>query len=192
MTTEPEGFKYKREVTLASLLIILILGSMTFLTTTNIRTLLAENPTYELILATGFEKNRLELIGRSPDPEIEYVKWRFEDIYVKSYIGTDLVSTSEWRLFNGTTQIKYRDVKDVTYNYTKTNAWIIEEADYFTDSYHTNYIGTIIRKIQIYPASSKEEVELITNFTNLRLQYLMYADNHEDGIRIDFRCRRQY
>ena len=122
MTEDNGTISYKRKAIVGGLIIVLLSALLPFLSVTNIRQLLDENPTAQLILVEGFEKNRLEMIGRSPDPDIEYVKWRFEDIYLKSYIERDLVSTSEWRLYNGTTQVKYREIKDITYNYTRTEA----------------------------------------------------------------------
>lgn len=180
-----DWYKILGSVGAGILLIVALVGSQSFVTTAQIRNALAENPTAQLILFTNLTKNRLELIGRSIDPNIEFTKWRFEDIYVKAYLGNDLVSTSEWRIYNGTTQIKYREVKGVRYNYSKTEAWIIEEADYFLDSYHKNYVGTAIRIINIFPSSNKESIELVSNYTGLRFQYLIDFDNHDDGERID-------
>lgn len=177
--------KYRREVEIGGLLIVSLLVSLSFLSVDNIQQLLDENPTAQLILAEGFEKNRLELIGRTIDPEVEYLKWRFEDIYLKTYAERDLVSTSEWRIFDGLTQIKYRKVANVTYNYSATEAWITESAEYYADSSYKTYIGKLTRTIQIWPSTMKESVVLDAENKDLRLQYLLFLDNHDDGERID-------
>ena len=166
------------------LLVVSVMGA-DYLRIAEYRAVLAQYPDYQLILLTNFSKNKIELLGRTIDPNIEFIRWKYENNVLSVYAGRDLVLKSEWRIFNGTTQVKYREIYPVEFEYSETEAYIVQKVDYFFDSYHTRYAGTLIRKLFIYPNLNKEAILFVSNYTNLRLQYKVYADNHADGVRID-------
>jgi len=177
---------YKKTAIIGTILFISILSSINYLSVDDIKQLLDENPYSQIIVASGLKDGqRIEIISRSIDPNISYYKYRLEGNQLKAYIERDLIYSSEWALYNGTRRIVYRETKNPNLTYTETTAQITEEMDYFLDSRHTNYIGTLKRIIHITPNFMKETINFTSNYTGLRLQYLIFPDNENNGISID-------
>jgi len=53
---------YRKKLTIGSLLVITLLSVLYYIPVTNIRQILIENPTAQLILIEGLAGNRIELI----------------------------------------------------------------------------------------------------------------------------------
>jgi len=178
---------YKKVTAIGTVLIISIFSLINYLKVDDIRQILSENPNYQIIITEPLQNGRIEMLVRSIDPTIDYFKYRFEGIYLKAYSETNLIYKSEWALWNGTKRIVFRDTSTakVEYNSTKTAVWITEKADYYLDSRHTNFVGTIIRTIYITPDFMKESAVLDTNYSGLRLQYLVFPSDENTGESID-------
>jgi hypothetical protein len=174
---------YKKVGMVGGLLVVALLTLTLVLTPSEIQKLLDENPTAQLILIEGFEDRRLELVGRTFDPATKYHRFVFEENYVKSYIDSDLISTTEWQIFNGTVQISDRRLVFLDWEMDRTSARVVSVAEYFDAS--NNSVGFLTRTVQIWPDTFKESVNLSSDVKNLRLQFSLTSDNYADGVRIN-------
>ena len=150
----------------------------------DIRELLDTYPQFNLILVTNFSNNRMELYGRSNELGAEFYKYIYKDNLLKSYIGSsDLVDTSYWQVFNGSTMVRFRDIRDIEYEYDGNHTVIRETIDYYRDSRHKTYVGTLVRTIEIEPRSNKETVQWfpVPSFepTKFNLKWVHETDHYE-------------
>ena len=138
---------------------VLVLFISTQLTHEDYLQILAENP-QDLILLKG-DANVVELLGRSHNRYAEFYRWSYEPNLVKYYVGNELVDSSEWRPYKGSTLGKYRTDSPIEYQSDTEKVRIISSVEYFSDSAKTIRMGILERNIEAYPDTNKETVRWI-------------------------------
>ncbi len=131
------------------------------LTISKIRTILNDENYLDIdlfALTNLSTEGRIELIGRSFMDSIEFFRWQYQDNYIKTYFGRDLVSKSYWQLFEGSRAIWYKEELPMKLKTGDNEATIIQSFNYYYDSRHTNYVGLFIREIEVYPINNKETI----------------------------------
>ena len=167
------------------------------------RDILAEYPDASLILISKLDENnqaeKIELLARSYNPDIEFLRWKYEEDKLNLYYGRNLIDSSYWQVFQGTSGVFFNEKKPITYiiedvleeregdavdwygriDHYKINEKIGErvkiryEIDYFFDSKHTNKAGTLIRVVEVYPVINKETIAWIPATTDkFNLKYI--------------------
>ena len=143
---------FKEIGVIASLIILMVTGT---LYASDYRTILSLYPDKDLFLLVGME-DRVELLGRSKhNPEVEFFRWQYRDDYTKVYFGSDLVSTNRIYVFEGSTMLKYREVRPIRAEWNDERAWVVQQMSLYEDSYHTRYKGELIIETEIYPDENK-------------------------------------
>ena len=148
-------------ITYVMLLFILIPYAYAF-TTSEYRELIKNSD--DLVYADNNNSNIVEFLAKSSD--YDFIRYRFENNLEKIYFGSSLASTSQYRLYNGTKQIIYKNVYPFVYNY---NGNILITTDYFTDSYKKNYVGTLKKTINLESEKAKTKIEFVPKDNSTKL-----------------------
>ena len=148
------SFKYTPILIIGFLLIIAVASEE--LRISNYRQLLLENPDQDLIFITNIT-NRYELLGRAVRPDVEFFRWKYQDDEIKYYFGRDLVDTSYWQLFEGSTGVWWKD-EDIYSYWDRDHVVVVYNFTYFHNPQHTVVAGNLVRSVEIYPELNKETV----------------------------------
>jgi len=179
--------KTKVASTVGSGAVVILITYLTFFMG-DYRDILAEYPDASLILISKLDENdqalKIELLARSYNPDIEFIRWKYEEDRLNLYYGRNLIDSSYWQVFQGTSGVFFNEKKPITYiiedvleeregdavdwygrlEHYKINekigerVKIIYEIDYFFDSRHTSKAGTLIREVEVYPVINKETI----------------------------------
>lgn len=178
------------------------------------RQILAENPgTNNFILDISEERleflarepvEGIEFVRFRFDPENR----------IRMYHGSDLVADSYIKIFDGSRQVVFREEQAINYTpiyhlvtdetdcgYDENelglvancdveedrilqSAEIIQKVDYFTDSLHTNYVGQLVQKTEVYPQYGKITWEWYPKDmdNSYCMRWEVQTDEEDDGI----------
>ena len=162
--------KVTKEIkTIGTLVIVLALISTFYMD--DYRQVLEDYPDRQLILITGWD-DKVELIGRSHDENVEFYKWKYQDGKTKAYLGSDLVDTVSWQVYVGSKQVKgaYTDLID--YEYNDNLAKVVMKRYVYYDSRRTNFAGVLNMELEIYPNTNKETVTWVPANDSIRYNLL--------------------
>lgn len=176
---------YKRVGVVSGALLIIVLSVMVpNIFSSDIRQILEENPEFNLILVTNLS-NKFVLIGRSPNPEYDFVKWKYEGYVLKGYNENDLVFSLEPRVLMGNSLMWRNNVREVELFYDDDTAVIVESFDVVLP-YTREYLGSVNVSYSVLPFETKPRIVIYNaSVPNLRVQLFVWLDNHEDGESID-------
>lgn len=117
---------------------------------------------FELIFIEEFAgRDRMQLLARSDDPTIEWVRYDFEDDRMKIYFGSRLIDEIYWQVFQGSTGVFWNTKQPLKLEYSSEEAKVIFNITYYFDPLHTRPAGTMIREVRIFPDTSKELITWI-------------------------------
>jgi len=122
------------------------------------REILSSNPNAQVFVLDYVEDNRFDIVGRSNFRDIEWYRQRVEPQFITSYVESDKVLTSEWRVYYGIQQIKYRQDSSQAVTEGSDKVSILSHTDLYTDSHHSNHLGRLTRETEVYPKSYKQTI----------------------------------
>jgi hypothetical protein len=152
--------------------------------------ILNQYPNATIILISTLDNNshaqQIDLLARSYNENISYLRWNYKDDKIKLYYKTSLVDTIYWDIYKGSKKVSYFTAKPITYSVSQITEQrtgqavdvftmektgysyaevigeritVIMEIDYYFDKNKTIKAGTLKRTIEIYPTLNKETAE---------------------------------